>query len=69
MSTLAEIEEAVAALPEYEKEALLRHLTAQLRPPTRSGWPVPPPDVPEDELRRVHALIESEFSKVDEGGW
>jgi len=69
MSTLAEIEEAVATLPRPEQEVLLRHLSAKLRALPASGWPVPPPDVPREELQRVHALIEAEFSRVDAEGW
>ncbi len=29
----------------------------------------PPPDEPREELQRVHALIEAEFSRVDAEGW
>lgn len=68
LMSLDEIEAAVATSPEREKEELLRQLSVQLSRSSHSGWPVPPPDVPKEELRRVHALIETEFSRMDEGG-
>ena len=61
MSTLAEIEEAIESLPTPQQEELLRHLSSKLRPRPAGGWPVPPPDVPIEELKRIHALIEAEF--------
>ena len=74
MITLAEIEAAADALPTEEQKALLRHLSRRLSrhrvdPGSCEGWPVPPPDVPIEELRRIHALIEAEFSQVDPDGW
>jgi len=68
MSTLSEIEKAAAALPAEEQEALLRHLSGSLarRDGDASRWPVPPPAVPQEELQRIHALIEAEFSRVDD---
>ncbi|MEO6784795.1 MAG: hypothetical protein ABI318_01575 [Chthoniobacteraceae bacterium] len=68
MSTLAEIKEAVEALPLPEQEVLLRHLSARIRPAPLRGVPVPP-EVPREELKRIHALIEAEFSRVDAEGW
>ena len=70
MSTLAEVERAADALPAQEQEILLRHLSEKLarRAEVRLN-PVPPPDVPKEELQRVHALIEAEFSRVDAEGW
>ena len=70
MSTLAEIEEAVAALPRPEQEALLHHLTVRLSSRSgaraQKGWPVPPPTaIPREELQRIHALIEAEFSQAE----
>ena len=47
---------------------MLRHLSSKLRGPPAAGWPVPPPDVPLEELQRIHALIEAEFSQVDAKG-
>ena len=29
-------------------------------------WPVPPPTVPVEELRRIGAVIEEEFSRVED---
>ena len=69
MSTLTEIEEAVETLPRPEQEVLLRRLSARLRTASAPGWPVPPPDVPREELQRIHALIEAEFSRADAEGW
>jgi len=65
MSTLAEIEQAVEALPRPEQEVFLRHLSAKLRPRSVSGWPVTPPDVPREEIRRIQAEIDATFSKVE----
>lgn len=66
MTTLAEIEKAADGLPAEQQQELLRHLSQKLairRKGSVSGdeWPVPPPDVPIEELRRIHALIEAEF--------
>ena len=71
MSTLAEIEQAADRLPAAEQETLLRHLSRKLarRPAGASGGLVPPPAVPKEELQRIHALVEAEFSRVDAGGW
>ncbi|MCX6982977.1 MAG: hypothetical protein WCK55_01980 [Verrucomicrobiota bacterium] len=69
MSTLTEIESAVDTLPRPDQEVLLRHLTAKLRQTPRNGRSVPPPNVPIEELRRIHAEIEAEFSRVDPEGW
>jgi hypothetical protein len=74
VTTLAEIEKAVDALPPGQQQALLRRLSENLArrkdgPVVHETWPVPPPDVPMEELKRIHALIETEFSKVDPNGW
>jgi hypothetical protein len=70
MHTLAEIKQAADALPAEKQELLLRHLSLKLaqRGGTASN-PVPPPAVPKAELRRIHALIDAEFSRVDPEGW
>ena len=65
VSTLAEIQAAVEALPRLEQEALLEQLSAKLRRAPVRQVPIPPPAVPQDELRRIHAMIEAEFSRVD----
>jgi hypothetical protein len=69
MSTLTEIEAAVETLPRREQEALLHHLSAKLRQPGSAvaQWPVPPPDVSPEEIRRVQALIDEEFSHPGDG--
>ena len=70
MSTLAEIERAADGLPVREQEILLRHLSQKLAQHAKViSNPVPPPDVPKEELQRIHALIEAEFSRVDAEGW
>ena len=57
MTTLAEIEKAV--------DALLCRLSTNLavRQP-RHPLDIPPPDVPIEEIERIEALIEAEFSQV-----
>jgi hypothetical protein len=42
-----------------------RSLPAQ-SPADRFEWPVPPPDVPANEIRRIQALIDEAFEQVDE---
>ena len=73
MTSFAEIVKAADALPAEQRRELARRLTDNLahtepRPNPCESWPVPPPDVPIEELRRIHALIEAEFSKVDPSG-
>ncbi len=77
MSTLAEIENTVAALPRGEQEVLLRHLAARLHPTrvrrTGSGvkkaWPVAPPKVNKAESRRLMQRIEKQFGRVELENW
>ena len=77
MSTLAEIENSVAALPRGEQEVLLRHLAARLHPsPVRRGggggkkaWPVAPPKVNKTESRRLMQRIEKQFGRVESENW
>ena len=71
MTTLAEIEKAADALPVEEQQALLRRLSRNLaaKPGSALGRMPAPPDVPIEELRRIHALIEAEFSQIDPKGW
>jgi len=65
MSTLAEIESAVAALPRIEKVQLMDSLKRMIETPDRAlRWPVPPPNVPREELQRIQAEIDAAFSKV-----
>jgi len=70
MTTPAEIEKAADALPAEQQQALLRHLSRSLasRPGSSLGRMPAPPDVPIEELRRIHALIDAEFSQVDQNG-
>ena len=59
MSTLAEIEEAIATLPVGQVEKLAAWL--EQRRTQQSAWPVPPPKVERAELERIEAEIEAEF--------
>jgi hypothetical protein len=69
MTTLSEIEAAVETLPRQEQEVLLSHLSTKLRrrDSASSGWPVPPPNVTPEEICRVQALIDEEFSHPGDG--
>ena len=72
MSTISEFEKAAATLPADEQAALLRHLSLDDGSTCCSGIPlasVPPPAVPKEELQRIHALIEAEFSRVSAHDW
>ena len=53
LSTLAEIEAAIEALPESEVEKLAAFL--EERRLKKPAWPVPPPDVDRAELERIEA--------------
>jgi len=59
MSTLAEIERAIESLAAPQ----VAELTAWLerRRHFAPAWPVPPPNVPREELERVEAEIEAAF--------
>jgi hypothetical protein len=59
MSTLAEIEEAIEALPAGQVDQLAAWLEARRK--QHPVWPVPPPDVDLAELERVEEEIEAEF--------
>ncbi|MEI7822691.1 MAG: hypothetical protein WCK55_17395 [Verrucomicrobiota bacterium] len=76
MSTLVEIENAVAELSQGEQQKLLRHLSAKLRVRVvaagegrRKRWPVPPPKVSKAESQRVARRIEGEFGRVEWESW
>ena len=53
MSTLAEIEEAIATLPVRQVDQLAAWLEKWRR--QQAAWPVPPPDVERAELDRIEA--------------
>lgn len=59
MSTLAEIEEAIATLPAGQVDKLAAWLEARRR--QQPAWPVPPPKVERAELDRIETEIEAEF--------
>ena len=63
MSTLVEIEKAIDSLSERDVEELVTRL--QQRRAGRNRWPVPPPDVPKEEIRRIQAEIDAVFSSVE----
>ena len=72
MSTLTEIENAVATLSRCEQQTLLQHLSAKLRmraapasAERRKRWPVPPPKISKTESQRVARRIEREFGRVE----
>ena len=78
MSTLAEIEDTVAALSRREQEVLLRRLAAKLQSRSRSQgagesekktWPVLPPKVSKSESRRVLQRIEKQFGRIEWENW
>jgi hypothetical protein len=76
MSTLAEIEQAVEALPRKQQQTLLRHLAVKLRLPVpaanatmRNCWPVPPPKVSKAESQRIARRIAEEFGRVEVENW
>ena len=56
------------ALREFVRQALVEKLAREdgvSQGAVAGKWPVPPPDVPLDELRRIHAIIEEEFEQVE----
>jgi hypothetical protein len=56
------------ALKEYFREAVAEKLareTAAIYPAREKQWPVPPPDVPLEELRRIDEFIEQAFERID----
>ncbi len=59
MSTLNEIEEAIATLPAGQVDELASWLEKRRR--QQPAWPVPPPNVERAELERIEAEIEAEF--------
>ncbi len=59
MSTLTEIEQAIATLPAIQVEQLAVWLEKRRR--QQPAWPVPPPEIERVELDRIEAEIEAEF--------
>jgi len=56
------------ALKQFVREALIEKLAREdivehLDQPRQ--WPVPPPDVPIDELRRIDEIIEEAFEQIE----
>ena len=62
MTTLAEIQKAIEALTDLEVDELAAWL--QRRRKERADWPVPPPNVPLEELKRIEAVIEEAFPSL-----
>ena len=56
------------SLKEFFREALAEKLARETGAPvTDAGprtWPVPPPDVPIDELKRIDEIIEEAFEQI-----
>jgi len=59
MSTLAEIQRAIEMLPTTQMEELAAWLDGKRV--QQPAWPVPPPDIPREELEQVEAEIEAAF--------
>jgi hypothetical protein len=56
------------ALRQYFLDALSEKLAREGTASVAGGpkdWPVPPPDVPLEELRKIHAYIEEEFEQIE----
>ena len=54
------------ALREFVREALAEKLARERGERVAAGkWPVPPPDVPSEEIRRVQAIIDAEFDQIE----
>jgi len=47
------------------EEKLARESGTGEVPPAHHAWPVPPPDVPIEELRRIDAIIEEAFEQIE----
>ncbi len=57
-----------AALNEFFRETLVDKLEREERlagDDATGTWPVPPPDLPLEEPRRIHAIIEEEFVQIE----
>jgi hypothetical protein len=63
MSTVPEIERAIEQLPPAQMLEVAAWLDARRKQVT--GWPVPPPDVPREEIERIQAEIDAVFSRVE----
>jgi hypothetical protein len=59
MSTLTEIEKAIEQLPAAQVAELAAWL--QRRSMDNPAWPVPPPNVPSEELDRIEQEIRAAF--------
>jgi hypothetical protein len=56
------------ALKQFVQEALQEKLEREKDSggtQLAGSWPVPPPDVPIEELRRIHAIIEADSELID----
>ena len=59
MSTVTEIERAIEQLPPAQMLEVAAWLDERRR--KVAAWPVPPPNVPREELERIEAEIEAAF--------
>jgi hypothetical protein len=57
------------ALREFVHDALAEKLArengAGIESSGTGRWPVPPPDIPSDEIWRVQAIIDAEFDQIE----
>jgi hypothetical protein len=63
MSTVAEIEKAIEQLPPAQMLEVAAWLDERRKKVV--AWPVPPPDVPREEIKRIQAEIDRVFSRVE----
>jgi hypothetical protein len=63
MSTVAEIEHAIEQLPPAQMLEVAAWLDERRKKVV--AWPVPPPDVPQEEIKRIQAEIDRVFSRVE----
>jgi hypothetical protein len=63
MSTVSDIERAIEQLPPAQMLEVAAWLDQRRRKVV--AWPVPPPNVPREELQRIQAEIDAVFSRVE----
>lgn len=57
-----------AHLKDFMRDAVAEKLARETSSPPAGDkrWPVPPPDVPLEELQRIHARIEEDSERIDD---
>lgn len=63
MSTVAEIERAIEQLPPAQMLEVAAWLDERRKKVV--AWPVPPPNVPREELERIQAEIDAVFERSE----